>query len=129
MKRCTATLISPLIAAAALFAPAALLSFSATAQTDQVSPAVRKFPANAWRGELLILTPPEISMNGKPDRLSPGSRIRNAEDFQVLSGTLVNRKLVVNYTRDNMGLVHQVWLLTREEAREKRAAGPSEKRY
>jgi hypothetical protein len=34
---------------------------------------------------------------------------------------LLNKKLVVNYVRDNTGLVHEVWILNAEEAKEKRA--------
>ena len=72
------------------------------------------------RGDMVVLAPPEIAMNGKPDRLSPGVRIRDMNDQLVLSGPLVNQPLVVNYLRDNTGQVQQVWILNSEEAREKR---------
>ena len=103
-----------LAAAACLSGPAAL------AQSDDVKPNIRKFPPAALRGDMVVLAPPEIAMNGKPDRLSPGVRIRDMNDQLVLSGPLVNQPLVVNYLRDNTGQVQQVWILNSEEAREKR---------
>ncbi len=108
MSRFSAAL---LLAASAVFAsPVAL------AQTDD-APTARKFPAAVLRGEMVVLVPPEIAMDGKPARLSPGARIRDANDQLVLSGPLVNQPVLVNYLRDNTGQVHQVWILTQAEAR------------
>ena len=60
-------------------------------------------------------------MDGAPARLSPGSRIREANNMFVLSAALVDReKLTVNYTLEPSGLVHDVWILTEAEARLKR---------
>ena len=67
------------------------------------------------RGAVLM----SMVMDGKADRLSPGVRIRDANNSLVLSGTLVNLKLPVRYLRDNTGLVHVVWVLNAEEARQK----------
>ena len=89
------------------------------AQTEDFKPNVRQFPKEAKRGELVILMAPEIAMDGKPDRLSPAVRIRDINNFLVLSGTLANQKLVVNYVRDNIGLVHNVWVLNSEEIKQK----------
>lgn len=130
MNRCAPRLKSllPLLAASA-----GLLALPALAQTDQstqatestaptepVKPNVRKFPAKAVRGEMVVLAPPTIAMNGKQARLSVGSRIRDINNHFVLSSALLNQKLVVNYTLDNTGLVHEVWILNAEEAKEKR---------
>jgi hypothetical protein len=76
---------------------------------------LRPFPASALRGELRITQPPEVLLNGKPARLSPGSRIRGADNMLALSGTLAGQALVVNYTLDPLGLVHDVWVLTATE--------------
>ena len=59
--------------------------------------------------------PPEVTLDGKPDRLSPGSRIRDLNNMLVLSGGIVGRKLPVVYRRDAAGLVHEVWILTEAE--------------
>jgi hypothetical protein len=79
--------------------------------------AQRIFENNALRGELVVKAPPEALLNGKPVRLAPGVRIRNQQNLIQLSGTLVDQRLVVNYTLDGMGLVRDVWVLTDEEAR------------
>ena len=62
---------------AACAAALALLPLLAGAQvaTDQFQ---RRFPEQARRGVLRVATPPEILLDGKPERLSPGSRIRTA---------------------------------------------------
>jgi len=105
-----------LLAAAALF-----LSLPAAAQTGEVKPKVRTFPQKALRGEMVVLSPQEISMNGKPDRLSVGARIHSIQNRLVRPSALVNQKLTVNYLRGNTGQVHQVWILNSEEALQKRA--------
>jgi hypothetical protein len=108
----------------ALAACTSLLGLPALAQTDTdapVKPNIRQFPAKALRGEMVVLAPPVISMDGKQDRLSVGARIRDVNNNFVLSNPLLNQKLVVNYVRDNTGLVQDVWILNAEEAKEKRA--------
>ncbi|MDD0840055.1 hypothetical protein PSQ40_15835 [Curvibacter sp. HBC61] len=87
---------------------------------------VRDFPASALRGTLVVTQPPIVQMDGVQTRLSPGARIRNTENLMVLSGSLVNQTLTVNYTRDSHGLVHEIWILTAAEAALKRpSAAPS----
>ena len=76
----------------------------------------RPFPADALRGELVVTAPPEVRINGQPQRLAPGTRIRDAENRQVLSGTLAGQKRLVHYTRSADGLLREVWLLTPAEA-------------
>ena len=110
MNRCTPHLPSALLALTLCLAAS-----SATAQT-----AVRQFPPTALRGEMVVVAPPDITLDGKADRLSPGSRIRDTNNLLVMSGTLVNQKVVVNYLREGAGNVHEVWILNSEEARLKR---------
>ncbi|MDB5967438.1 MAG: hypothetical protein JWQ72_3938 [Polaromonas sp.] len=120
MNRCK----NPLFVAALLLATvtALLAPLSARAQTasaDDVKPNVRRFPKEAVRGVLVITAAPEAAVDGKADRLSPGVRIRDVNNNLILSNTMAGQKLVVNYVRDNIGLVHQVWILNAEEARQK----------
>jgi hypothetical protein len=91
------------------------LAFVATATDAQVSPLARPFPATALRGEIVVTQPPEVLLNGRAARLSPGSRIRGENNLLQISGALVNQRLVVNYTVDTHGLVQDVWVLTAEE--------------
>ena len=101
-----------------------LITLSAMPATAHTAPAFRPFvrpsPAAALRGELVVTAPPSITLDGKAERLSPGARIRDANNMLVMSGALVNQKLVVNYLRESAGQVHQVWILNSEEIRQKR---------
>jgi hypothetical protein len=108
MNRCTLTLSRRLCGLAL-----ALVSAWAGAQT--VEP-VRPFPANALRGTLVVTSPPEITINGKPERLSPGARIWGANRMLVMSASVVGQPLRVNFVRESLGLVHEVWVLTDAEA-------------
>ncbi len=124
MNRCT----NRLLCALALATATALSTFAplpAHAQSTGFTPGVRNFPAAALRGEMVVLAPPGITMDGKADQLSPGARIRDTNNMLVLSGALVNQTLSVNYLRENMGLVHEVWILNSEEIKQKR---PNSKR-
>jgi hypothetical protein len=78
--------------------------------------AQRLFERNALRGELVITAPPEARLNGQAVRLSPGARIRSAQNMIQLSGSLIDQKLLVNYTLDGFGQVHEVWVLSPAEA-------------
>jgi len=124
MKRCLETLSFAL--PALLVAVLITLGAPAAAQTSgsDGSLSVRQFPKAALRAVLVVRTPPEISLNGKADRLSPGARIRNLNNNYVTSGELTGQELLVNYTRDSMGQVYEVWILSAEEAKEKRAGLP-----
>ena len=95
--------------AAAIFAA----SLPAAAQVQ------RNFPANALRGEIRFLQPPEALLNGKPARLSPGARIRNPSNMIQLSGSLLGQKLAVHYTLDPAGELRDVWILSEAELAKK----------
>ena len=90
------------------WAAAVLLALTLPAQA-------RPFPADALRGELVVTLPPEVQLDGKPQRLAPGTRIRDGENRLVLSGTLVGQKRLVHYTRFADGQLREVWLLTPAE--------------
>ena len=115
MNRCT----PHTLAIVAVLAASALLAACASDSTRGTH-AVRQFPAAALRGDMVVTAPPVITLDGKADRLSPGARIRDANNLLVMSGALVNQKVVVNYLRENAGNVHEVWILNPAEARLKR---------
>jgi hypothetical protein len=125
MKRCLEHLALAL--PTGLVAVLMTLALPASAQTasSDSSLSVRQFPKTALRGVLVVKAPPEVSLNGKPDRLSPGARIRNLNNNFVTPGALVDQELLVNYTRDSIGQVYEVWVLSAEEAKEKRAGLPA----
>lgn len=129
MNRCIALPASPLAAfaltvATGLLALQSILPVSSahaqTATASPATPAVRQFPATALRGNLVVVSPPEVRIDSKAERLSPGSRIRGMDNMLVMSGAIIGRTLVVNYTREPNGLIHDVWILTDAEIAEKR---------
>ena len=91
---------------------AASLATAALAASAQM---IRTPPADVKPAYLTVTAPPEITLDGQPDRLSPGARIRNTNNLLVLSGSVVGQKLPVLFRRDSAGLVHEVWVLTEEE--------------
>lgn len=91
--------------------------------------AVRQFPKAALRGELVVVSPPDVRLDGRADRLSPGSRIRDPQNLLVMSGALIGRELTVNYVRDSAGLIHEVWILNATEARERRAGATASRNF
>ncbi|RZI84986.1 MAG: hypothetical protein EOP38_06880 [Rubrivivax sp.] len=71
----------------------------------------RNFPAKALRGEMVVTGAPEVTLNGKPARLAPGSRIRDQNQMLLMSGAITGQKLIVNYTVEQYGLLQDVWVL------------------
>jgi hypothetical protein len=82
-------------------------------------PGLRKFPANALRGKMVVVQTPEILIDGKRERLSPGSRIRDPQQRLVMSASVTNVELTVNFVRNPLGEVHEVWILTQAEIAQK----------
>jgi hypothetical protein len=82
--------------------------------------APRNFPDRALRGNLIVKQPPIITIDGQQVQLSPGARIKGPNNLLVMSGAIVGQELVVNYTVEAHGMVHDVWILTEAEAAEKR---------
>ena len=98
-------------------AGSALLASIASAQGIR-----RDAPQDVVLGQLVVTAPPQVTVDGKPDRLSPGSRIRDLNNMLMLSGGIVGKTLPVVYRRDAAGLVHEAWVLTDEEYRKLAAA-------
>ena len=98
---------------------AVAFAFAFTAAVFTALPAAaqmpRNFPATALRGEIAVVQPPELLLNGRPARLSPGARIRDEINLLQVNGILAGRRLVVHYTVDLSGLVSEVWILTPAE--------------
>lgn len=96
-------------ATSAVALAAAALSISASAQNH------RPFPANALRGELVVVQAPDVTLNGQAARLAPGARIRGDNNLMLLSATLTGQKLTVHYTIDSYGLLKDLWVLNATE--------------
>lgn len=113
-----------LVALVAAFAWAPLVSAQTLEAPVQNEAAAggRNFPEGTLRGQFMVVAAPEILLDGRADRLSPGARIRSAENMVVTTGAITGQNLLVNYTRDPAGLVREVWVLTPIEASVKRAS-------
>ncbi len=81
---------------------------------------LRQFPPAAKHGTLVVTAPPEVLINGAAARLSPGARIKGVNNMTVMSASLVGTRVLVNYVRNAQGLIQEVWILSPEEAQEKR---------
>lgn len=111
MNRCIESRVGAALLACAVLAGLTLLPLSdATAQGI-----VREAPKDVVRGRLTVTMPPVVTLDGKPDRLSPGSRIRDLNNMLLLSASVVGQDLPVVYRRDAAGLIHEVWVLTPDE--------------
>ncbi len=102
---------------AAIFGTISGLLFSQTSAAQ----VVRTFPEAAVRGKIAFKSPPQIELDGKADRLSPGARIRDERGMLAMTGALEGKAFVVNFKREaSTGMVHEVWILTAEEQKVKR---------
>ena len=111
MNRCIESRVRAALLACAMLAGLVFLPLSNAAAQGFV----REAPKDVVRGRMTVTAPPEVTLDGKPDRLSPGARIRGTNNLLLLSGTVVGQDLPVVYRRDAAGLVHEVWVLTPEE--------------
>jgi hypothetical protein len=90
-----------------VFMAALLLAPAAHAQ-------LRTIPPEAKPATLRHLQDMIVELDGKPARLSPGAQIRDPYNRLVLPTALAHRT-AVRYQVDAVGMVHRVWILTREE--------------
>jgi hypothetical protein len=98
----------------------ALLSSAAYAQLTPLGEVpqgqnVRRFPEVAKRADFVVKLSPEVLIDGQLQRMAPGGRIFNEQNFVVMPASLTGQKYVVNYTKDFLGQVKDVWILSREE--------------
>jgi hypothetical protein len=119
MNRCTRT-IAPFTNMAkhrfSAMLAAGLLTFGYAGAQQNPMQNIRPFPPATQRGVMIVTQPPELVLNDKADRLSPGARIRGTDNMLVMSGSIIGQKLRVNFVREPGGMVHEVWILSDAEA-------------
>ncbi|MBC7547088.1 MAG: hypothetical protein H7224_00370 [Polaromonas sp.] len=118
MNRCTCTSFRSLALTTWLLAGSALSTHAQ--DIDPLLMPARQLPKAALLGRMVVQQPPVILLNGQTAQLSPGARIRNADNTLAMSGTLIGQALPVKYLLDSTGLVQQVWILTDIEVRASR---------
>jgi hypothetical protein len=130
MNRCSRFIVLSSFGLGVLLSAAhAQLSEPLPVNEQAVTPGTRKFPANALRGKLQVGQAPDVRIDGRADRLSPGSRIRDLQNRIVLPGNLVGQELIVNFTRTPTGEVHDVWILTDAEIKQKIKTNTPERNF
>jgi hypothetical protein len=98
------------------WALAVALTATLCVNTPASAQAVRNFPNQTLRGTVVFGDFPQITLNGRTTRLSPGARVRDTQNRIVLAGALVGLGGTAHYTLDAVGnQVRDVWLLTPEE--------------
>jgi len=101
MQRCVHSALAALLGVCLAFGAAT----TAQAQTH------RQFSPQTLRGEFLLVQTPDVLLNGKPARLSPGARVRGDSNLLQQPASLAGQKLTVHYTQSADGLILDVWLL------------------
>lgn len=124
MHRCHPfPLLRALAASGALLGAATALPLQAQPVSSVTAAAAgtRNFPPAAERGKLVIGTMPEVMLNGKPIRTTPGFRLFSTEGRLLMAHTLAGQNLLVNYVIEpSTQWLHTAWVLTPEEAALKR---------
>lgn len=119
-RACTARLATHLL----LLAGAAWLPAQAQNAPPPATAAAagtRNFPPDAQRGKLVIGTMPEVTLNGKAMRTTPGFRLFSAEGRLLMAHQFAGQNLLVNYQIEpSTQWLHTAWVLTPEEAALKR---------
>jgi hypothetical protein len=96
---------------------AVALAHPALAEEPERAP--RPFPPTAKRGKMTPGYAPDIIIDGKLRQLSPAARIVSDDNMTVTPGSLRDKDILVNYTEDMNGYIDRIWILTREEARQR----------
>lgn len=80
----------------------------------------RKFPDAAKRGVFMVVQYPVVQLDGKRERIVPGTRIMDTKNRVLRPTSIKGKRYVVNYMRYKDGRLHTVWILTEKETRERR---------
>ena len=76
---------------------------------------LRTIPADARRAKMSPVQERIVQLDGKREMLAPGVRIRDAQNRIIVPNALPANSLV-KYRRDPNGAIHEVWILTPQEA-------------
>ena len=76
---------------------------------------LRTIPQDAKRGQMRHVQEMQVNLDGQVETLAAGAQIRDRSNRVILPVTLSGATLV-KYRRDPEGRLHQVWILTPEEA-------------
>ena len=76
---------------------------------------LRTIPQDARLAEIRHVQANIVELNGRQVQLAAGARIRDTSN-RIIMPTALPAGALVKFRLNDMGQVHEVWLLTREEA-------------
>ena len=129
MKRCLLVFSALLVSASVSAQDQATAPLTVNENVQTGVPGLRKFPDKALRGKMQVIQAPEILIDGKRERLSPGARIRDTQQRIVMSASITNQEFVVNFLRNPAGEIQEAWILTDAEAKQKIKTNTPERNF
>ncbi len=82
----------------------------------------RNFPEAALRGVLVVTSATTAEINGNAVHMAPGMRLFTPQNSLVMLHTTLGQKHTVNYLMEqSTGMLLTAWILSTEEAAQKRA--------
>ena len=90
---------------------AVVFAGSAIAQQERIV----TIPAAAKRADITFQGTPDLIVDGRAARLSPGARIYDRNNYLQMFGSLSGTVKAKFLVEELSGLVHAVWILTDEE--------------
>jgi hypothetical protein len=88
----------------------------------------RTFPSDVERGEMTVVQGTVVQMGSAQEKLAPGARIFNLHNRVQLPVTLAGQKQLVNFRRNAMGQISEVWLLSMQEAQTAPRKNPAQRK-
>ncbi|MBS1169230.1 MAG: hypothetical protein H6R01_148 [Burkholderiaceae bacterium] len=85
----------------------------------------RMFPPNTKFGTVSLENYPTIAIDGTTQAVSAALRIWNTNNLIQVPASLTGSKFLGKYTKNLMGDVDRIWILTEEEAQKALANAPS----
>jgi len=76
---------------------------------------LRTIPSDAKRARMSHIQERIVQLDGKREMFAPGVQIRDAMN-RIVVPTALPANSLVKYRRDPSGAIHEVWILTPQEA-------------
>lgn len=76
---------------------------------------VRVIPDNSPSAIVEFLSPDEIVVDGRHERVGPGVRVHDAQNRAMFMKQMVGNRVWVRYRRDPAGRIFELWVLTPSE--------------
>lgn len=88
----------------------------------------RPIPDDSPSAKLTFISPVEVSVDGRPERVGPGVRVHDARNRMAFMSQLVGTQALVRYRRDAAGRIFEIWMLAPAEIEVARRLRQQQKR-